>query len=156
MEVAERFWSKVDKSAGPEACWPWMGGMSGRYGKYYPAGRHSGELAHRYALMVATGPPQPEAPHALHSCDNPPCCNPAHLHWGTHQQNMQEAADRGRMFCPRASKAECAQGHAMTGANVMLGERSHPRTGKRYQIRKCRQCNINYLARRRAARRKVA
>ena len=22
--VRERFWSKADRSGGPEACWPWM------------------------------------------------------------------------------------------------------------------------------------
>lgn len=39
-----------------------------------------------------------------HSCDNPPCCNPAHLGDGDHLDNMLEAAERGRM-------ANC-EGHA--------------------------------------------
>lgn len=33
---------------------------------------------------------------ALHSCDNPPCVNPAHLRWGTPKDNAQDASLRGR------------------------------------------------------------
>ena len=31
----------------------------------------------------------------LHSCDNPPCCNPKHLRLGTQQDNMNDLSDRG-------------------------------------------------------------
>lgn len=29
VPLAERFWPKVDKSGGPDACWPWLGGING-------------------------------------------------------------------------------------------------------------------------------
>lgn len=32
----------------------------------------------------------------MHSCDNPPCCNPAHLSVGTASQNIRDSVARGR------------------------------------------------------------
>jgi hypothetical protein len=52
-------------------------------------------LAHRVAHHLASG----EALASFvvrHSCDNRPCCNPAHLLSGTHQDNSDDARSRGR------------------------------------------------------------
>ena len=32
----------------------------------------------------------------MHSCDNPPCCNPAHLRAGTHAENEADKWARNR------------------------------------------------------------
>jgi hypothetical protein len=93
-----RFWSKVDRSAGPDACWPWTAGRLksayGHFGKSIKNRTHSFR-SHRVALYLATGK-DPYPLDTLHSCDNPPCCNPDHLSAGTKLQNMQEMVERKR------------------------------------------------------------
>lgn len=51
-----------------------------------------------HVILEMVGRPRPSAPndHALHSCDNPPCCNPRHLRWGSIAENMAEMVARGR------------------------------------------------------------
>lgn len=53
-------------------------------------------LAHRVALEIKLGRPIGDGLCALHSCDNPPCCNPAHLREGTHVDNINEKVEKGR------------------------------------------------------------
>lgn len=89
-----RFWSNVDTSGGPDACWPWMGTRSKTgYGQIGIDGRH--ELAHRYSFMIHHGPLGPDE-QTLHKCDFPPCCNPRHLFKGTAKANMMDKVAKGR------------------------------------------------------------
>src|SRR5574337_190121 len=91
----EEFWASVDSSGGPDACWPWLRGCSRRgYGVVSFNGKI--QKASRVACELAHGPLGEL--HALHTCDNPPCCNPRHLYGGTNAKNMEDKVARGRHY----------------------------------------------------------
>jgi hypothetical protein len=50
---------------------------------------------HRLAFELATGS-ELGTLLACHSCDNPKCCNPAHIFAGNHKANSDDAAKKGR------------------------------------------------------------
>ena len=102
-KLPEAFWANVQK--GPN-CWLWTGSINSKgYGLINVGGRKI--YAHRYSLELATGPIGDA--HALHSCDNPPCVNPDHLRPGTHQENMRDAAERGRIHVARGEASHRAK-----------------------------------------------
>ena len=51
--------------------------------------------AHRRAFEITHGN-IPRGLYVLHSCDNPPCCNPAHLFVGTAADNARDAMKKDR------------------------------------------------------------
>lgn len=94
----DRFWRKVAKPAPPDACWTWLNGRSGSgYGVF----RWRGKVvyAHVLAWRLVHNTDVPAGMVVRHSCDNPLCCRPSHLHLGTHRENMRDMADRGRVRC---------------------------------------------------------
>jgi hypothetical protein len=91
-------------TAGPNECWLWTGAKNRGYGVARVGGRQEG--AHRTAYRAAYG----DIPAGLlvrHNCDNPPCCNPAHLSLGTQADNMRDKRERGRQ--PRGEAHYCAK-----------------------------------------------
>lgn len=96
--VLERFWAKVDRSAGPSGCWTWTAARNGArwgYGVFHPV---KGETigAHRYSLFLKLDRVLSRDEFACHRCDNPACVNPAHLFVGSHDENMRDMIAKGR------------------------------------------------------------
>jgi hypothetical protein len=72
---AERFWEKVT-IGGDDECWEWQAARNAK----------GGFIADDICV--------------LHHCDNPSCCNPAHLYAGTKKDNTRDMMQRGQYSPP--------------------------------------------------------
>lgn len=135
-------WSKVD-IRGEDECWEWKGFKNhDGYGRTWIKDR--GYYAHRVIFNLANpGKINLSAPRAtdisgfvLHKCDNPPCCNPAHLYLGTYKDNTRDKAERSRfpdfggdkgprckltMEQARQARELRAQGHSARNLAIQFG-----------------------------------
>ena len=86
----------------PEECWEWTAGRSrAGYGRFKVERKQTPAHRHSYEHFVG---PIPEGLCVLHKCDNPPCCNPAHLFLGTLLDNNKDRHAKGRTS--RASRSQ--------------------------------------------------
>lgn len=75
-EEIERFWSKVDKSGGPDSCWGWKDKIQNSgHGQFSWGNRPHN--SHRIAYILEYGDPGKSK--VYHTCKNKSCCNPNHL-----------------------------------------------------------------------------
>ena len=108
---AERFDRYLDKAAGLLGCWLYTGDrFKDGYGKFWMAGKT--RRANRVALEFALGRPLGLGMQAMHWCDNPPCCNPAHLFEGTNADNVED----------RHRKVRDAAGETNGNARLVAGQ----------------------------------
>lgn len=96
IPLQAKVWSRVDVRQQHE-CWPWRGRVD-RFGygrlTVMRGGRRASELAHRLAFDLVCGVGSPDV--VMHTCDNPPCCNPFHLRRGSQKDNMDDMRAKGR------------------------------------------------------------
>ena len=96
--AAARFWDRV-QTRGAQECWPWRLSLDTHgYGRFKFGGTYY--IAHRIALMLASGRQPPCTRVVMHSCDNPCCCNPAHLRVATQATNIADRVAKGRCKMP--------------------------------------------------------
>lgn len=126
----EIFWSCVEVG-GERDCWPWAAGRTDAgYGTFYYFGKTQG--AHRIAWsLYHSRSPGPRIV-IRHGCDNPPCCNPAHLYDGTQGDNNRDIARRARnrRYDPLAIARALAKGASFQDLVDIFG--MHSDTAKQY------------------------
>ena len=127
----DRFWEKVDRTAGADGCWPWLGSLTpDGYGQFW-AGAIKGR-AHRYSYSLVNGP-IPEGLQTDHLCRNRACVNPAHLEAVTPRENTMRSEGPAAI---NARKTECPKGHPLSGDNLVV----NATTG----YRRCRTCMVEH------------
>lgn len=139
IPLEQRFWQKVER-LGPSDCWPWKGSVDRDRGTIWVEGRL--RKAPQVAWELYNGAQFPEGKMACHSCDNPLCCNPAHIWAGTMSDNIKDCVSKGRHSEVR--KTHCLRGHELAPGNLKKSANGH---------RICRQCALIRSAELRAKRR---
>lgn len=77
-------------------CWEWAGNTFHTFGYGQLRILGKGYDAHRLAYRTWVQWEIPEGAQVRHTCDNPPCINPAHLILGSSQDNHDDMVLRGR------------------------------------------------------------
>ena len=143
----EKFWQKVNRTEANQ-CWEWQGGRHTQgYGRFMYQKRLY--FTHRLA-MILSGVEIPDGMVVMHTCDNPSCCNPAHLKVATQKDNMLDKAAKGRARSGRGTwrgrKHSPESKHKMRMAK--LGKSRKPFTPETKE--KLRQANLRRWAEYRA------
>lgn len=122
----EAFEAKIQKGDG---CWVWKGATNSfGYGLVCMDGGKQ-VRAHRYAYEFFTGLKIPQGMVVMHICDNPQCCNPAHLKVATKTENNNDRTRKNRTamgmthYAARLSTADVEAIRASAESNITLAHR---------------------------------
>lgn len=99
----QKFWFRVGEP-NPRGCREWTKKRNDDgYGEVYIRGKVC--KANRIAWVLTNNQQIPEGLQVCHTCDNPPCCEGSHLFLGTHKDNMQDKAVKGRVKTTKLTTA---------------------------------------------------
>lgn len=79
----------------PSGCHEWQGCVDKDGYGFISMGKKKNKRPHRVAWEIANGT-IPDGMQANHTCDNPRCCNPAHIWIGSQKENLEDADRKGR------------------------------------------------------------
>lgn len=145
VPIGDRLNAHRDTSGGPLACWPYIGSrhLFG-YGKIFDGWKKPPRDAHRVAWELAYGP-IPEGLHVCHRCNNPPCCNPAHLYLDTRDGNMAFARELGRSKAPPPTRGIRNTNAIFTDEDVRLIRRAYAAGASQSEIARCYRTQHQYI-----------
>jgi len=84
-----------------DVCWEWKGSINKKDGRPYFTVEGRKRPAYNVALEAFIGHAPDSGCVARHRCDNPICCNPTHLDWGSKQDNSDDMVSRERHGLPK-------------------------------------------------------
>lgn len=95
--VLERLLLSIPTELDESICWPCTFKPVGKNGHMViRLDDKTRRMVHRVAWEAHNAEPVPEGMIVMHTCDNPPCCNPSHLRLGTHADNTADMYAKGR------------------------------------------------------------
>jgi hypothetical protein len=127
-EYLERLKSKLKIL--PSGCWEIQGF---RHPEGYGAMSYRGKQLRAHKLMhMLTKGEIPSGKIVMHTCDNPPCCNPDHLELGTKADNNRDMFAKKRNVYNPARYTKCKNGHEFSPENTWICKQG---------FRHCRLCS---------------
>ena len=95
VNIIERIFNRIDCDLNEDECWvPTLCQLPTGY-KRVATSRTTYDYVHRIVWEAYNAEPL-EGRLVMHTCDNPGCCNPAHLVAGTQTENMADCSAKGR------------------------------------------------------------